>query len=489
MRVLGGDVTSGAPRPSGCSTENGALWVLDRMRMRRGLSVVLAVAAALVFAAGVYLAGVGSGFTLADRQVQAACPRVATGPTVLATPIAGHFPTATLTDVPTSPVQVETGVPPTVQPTSPTPTPAYDEAPRTGTTTRDDPLGVLREVWDIVQDEFYGELPDERALNYAAVRGVLGALNDDNTSFIEPSSAAIIGEDATGELEGIGAYVGLDQAGQLEIIRPFTDGPAAQAGLLAGDRILSVDDIPLEGKSLYDAIALIRGPAGTDVRLMIARSEIGAPFEALVTRARIDIPTTTSRMTEENVGYVRLHTFNASARESLEQSLSELLAEEPVGIVLDLRQNPGGWLDQAVEVADLFLREGIILIERWSDGSQDVYESQAGDLGEQIPLAVLVDAGSASASEIVGGALQDNGRAALIGEVTYGKGSVQRPHTLSDGSELRVTIAVWFTPNGRAIHAQGLIPDVVVAWPDGTATHAGDDPQLERAIQFLLEGR
>jgi carboxyl-terminal processing protease len=347
-------------------------------------------------------------------------------------------------------------------------------------------MELLQEVWSIVEDEFYGEIPDQRTRNYAAIRGMLGALEDENTTFIEPRSAAILGEDATGELEGIGAYVGLDEDGRVLIIRPFTDGPAALAGLIAGDRVLSVDDVSLAGRSLYEAIALIRGPAGTDVRLLIMRPGAADPFEAIVTRARVEIPTTTIRMTDEGVGYVRLHTFNASASEALEASLSELLSEEPVGIVLDLRQNPGGWLDQAISVADLFLAEGVIVTERWSDGSEDVYKAHLGDLGEQVPLVVLVDAGSASASEIVGGALQDNGRAVLVGEVTYGKGSVQRPHTLSDGSELRVTIALWFTPEGRALHAQGLTPDVEVPWPDTTSGTA-EGPQLDRAIELLLE--
>jgi carboxyl-terminal processing protease len=348
-------------------------------------------------------------------------------------------------------------------------------------------MRVLREVLLIVQEEFYGELPDSSTLNYAAIRGLLGALDDENTTFIEPNSAAILGEDATGQLEGIGAYVGFDEESRLEIIRPFADGPADLAGLRAGDRILSVDDLPLAGRSIHEAIALIRGPEGTDVRLLIMRTGVLEPFEVVVTRARIEIPTTATLMTDDGVGYVRLYTFNASARSALEGSLSELLAQDPVGIILDLRQNPGGWLDQAISVADLFLAEGVILVERWSDGAEDVYRARLGDLGERVPLVVLVDAGSASASEIVGGALQDNGRAVLIGESTYGKGSVQRPHALSDGSELRVTIALWFTPGGQAIDGHGLTPDIEVLWPDDGVLATGDDPQLEQAIEYLLD--
>jgi carboxyl-terminal processing protease len=448
--------------------------------VRRSVTIILALVAGLVFSAGLYLAGVGSGFAIADIRGRSAA--TVTAP-------AAALPARTPCPGVSEPAAPGPTSAPTTAPTAPPPTATRSAGPPSATeeAPEGEPFLLLGEVWSILSDEFYGDFPDVQALDYAAIRGLLGALGDEDTTFIEPDSAAIMGEDATGELEGIGAYVGLDQEGRLQIIRPFEDGPAALAGLISGDLVLSVDDVPLSGRSLYEAIALIRGPAGTEVRLLIERAGMSEPFETIVTRARVAIPTTTARMLDQGVGYMRLHSFNASATEALERSLRDLLSQGAVGVVLDVRQNPGGWLDQAIGVADLFLADGVILVERWSDGGEDVYRAREGDAGEHVPLVVLVDGGSASASEIVGGALQDNQRALLVGEVTYGKGSVQRPHTLSDGSELRVTIAAWFTPDGRAIHAQGLTPDFEVAWPDGADLEAGNDPQLNRAVELVLE--
>lgn len=464
--------------------------------MRSGAKVVLAVVAALVFLTGVFLVGVGSGYVLAGARPLRAQPATpdAVGPasdsgtpTPQALPANPTIPAADTATAKPAPSPSPARTPSLAPSPYPTPTPAFEESDDVDGTD-EDPFQVLREVWDLVQVEFYGDLPDRQALNYAAIRGLLGALDDENTAFIEPRSAAVIDEDASGEFEGIGAYVGVDDEGKLEIISPFEGGPAAKAGLIAGDRVLAVDGTPLEGKSLYDAITLIRGPAGSQVILLIERRGAPTPVEAIVTRARIEVPTTTVRMTDEGIGYIRLHSFNAAASRQMEEGLEELLAQEPAALVLDIRQNPGGWLDQAIAVADLFLADGVILVERWSDGSEQVFEAGAGDMAEHVPLAILVDGGSASASEIVAGALQDSGRATLVGEPTYGKGSVQRPHTLSDGSELRVTIAVWFTPGGRAIHGRGLVPDIEVTWPEPTGDEPLTDPQLERAIQYLLTG-
>jgi carboxyl-terminal processing protease len=327
-----------------------------------------------------------------------------------------------------------------------------------------------------------------REVSYAAIHGVLSTLDDPYTAFIEPEPAAILAEDATGAFEGIGAYVNMTDSGILEISGVFEGGPAEQAGIREGDQVLEVDGVKITGLTLYEAIGLIRGPAGTQVTLLVARNGVKDPFEVAVTRARLEIPIIAVEMRDDNVGYIRLYEFSATAREQMEEGLEELLSQEPVGIVFDLRMNPGGWLDQAIEVADLFLDDGAVLIERWSDGREDLLPpsgARPGDIGEKIPLVVLVNGGTASASEIVAGALQDRERAVLIGEPTFGKGSVQRPFTLSDGSELRVTIARWFTPNDRAIHGQGLTPDIEVSWPE-EGVEPGQDPQLERAIEYLL---
>lgn len=362
---------------------------------------------------------------------------------------------------------------------TPVPTPASED---------EKTFQVFWEVWDLVQQNFYGELPGMEEVTYAAIHGMLRTLDDEYTAFVEPQAAAIIAEDATGKFEGIGAFVSMDEEGKLELAGIFEGGPAEKAGLRAGDRVLAVDGVSIVGSTLYQAISLIRGPAGTEVTLLIEREDVPEPFEVTVTRARLEIPVIEVEMRDDDIGYIRLYEFNAAASQRLEDGLEELLPQEPRGIIFDLRGNPGGWLDQSVEVADMFLDDGTILFERWSDGREQVFEAHPGDIGEDVTLVVLVNGATASASEIVAGALQDWERAVLIGEPTFGKGSVQRPFTLSDGSELRVTVALWFTPNDRAIHGQGLVPDIEVPWPQDEDLDPDADPQLDRAVEYLLTG-
>ncbi|NLF01890.1 MAG: S41 family peptidase [Anaerolineales bacterium] len=435
--------------------------------MRSSTRYILLAIVVLVLIGAAYLGGAGSGFFLA-RALQRNVPvyPAAEDPPAVASPAAP-------TDVP------EATREPPAQPTdTPPPTAAPDEQ---------EVFGLFWEVLGLVREHYYGDIPDMRTLTYAAIQGMLRSLDDDYTAFIEPDVAAVLSEDATGEFEGIGAFVEMDEQGWLRIAQPFENGPADAAGLLTGDWVLEVDGVSLEGLSLYEGINLIRGPNGSQVTLLIAREGEREPFEVVITRARIEIPITQVEMREDGIGYLRLSEFSATASQLVEDALGDLLAQQPRGIVLDLRQNPGGWLDQSIEVSDLFLDSGLVLIERWSDGSEERFRSDSGDLGEQIPLVVLVDRGSASASEIVAGALQDRGRAVLIGEITFGKGSVQRPFSLEDGSELRVTIAHWYTPNDRAIGDSGLTPDIEVEWP-AELDDPDADPQLERAVEYLLTG-
>lgn len=351
----------------------------------------------------------------------------------------------------------------------------------------DQAFGIFWEVWKLVQQEYYGEIPSPQTVAYGAIRGALQTLGDPYTSFIEPKIARILQEDASGQFEGIGALVRMNRDNKLEIVRTFEGSPAQRAGLRAGDLVIKVNGQSIVGYSIYEAIALIRGPAGTSVTLTVERPGEREPFEVTVTRARITIPVVEARMLPQGVAYIQLFDFSAQATRQLQEQLKALLAQNPRGLILDLRDNPGGFLDQAIQVADLFLDEGVVAYERTRDGEERVFRSKSGDPGEKIPMVVLVNAGSASASEIVAGALQDRGRARLVGERTFGKGSVQLSHTLSDGSELRVTIARWFTPKNQAIHGQGLNPDIEVG-VDPNQPAGGGDPQLEKAVEVLLQG-
>ena len=436
--------------------------------LRNVIKFVLVGMVLLVLTVTVFVAGFGSAYLLTGSGVLPTWSAVA--PT--ATPISPSLP-------PEEAGEEETPIPTPV----PIPTPAGED---------EEAFQLFWEVWDLVQRNFYGELPDMQQVTYAAIRGMLSRLDDEYTAFLEPNAAAILAEDATGEFQGIGAFVGMDEDGNLEIVGTFEEGPAEQAGLLAGDRVLEVDGVSIAGSTLYEAINLIRGPADSEVTLLIAREGVPEPLEITVIRAHLDIPVIEVEMRDDGVGYIRLYEFSAKASERVEEGLEELLAQDPRGIVFDLRQNPGGWLEQAVEVADLFLDDGMILSERWSDGHEYKFEADPGDVGEDIPLVVLVDRGSASASEIVAGALQDRERAILVGELTFGKGSVQQVFALSDGSELRVTAARWFTPNNQAIHGQGITPDIEVPWPEQEEDVEPEtqpaDPQLERAAEYLLTG-
>ncbi|MFN2225118.1 MAG: S41 family peptidase [Anaerolineae bacterium] len=369
---------------------------------------------------------------------------------------------------------------PAAEPTA-APAPTIEIPPESGTT-----FDLFWEAWQLIQRDYYGDLPTEEEMTYGAIRGAVNTLGDPFTAFIEPDAAEINRQDDSGSFEGIGAYVTM-QDGRLMIVSTFEGQPAEQVGLRRNDIVLQVDDTVIENMSIYEAIDLIRGPAGTTVTLTILR-EGEEPFEVEVTRASIDIPVVESEMREDGIAYVRLIDFSSDAAAKLEAAVEEMLAQNPTGLILDLRSNPGGWLNEAVLVSGLFLPEDeLVLIERFRDGTERPYYSPNQPVNLDLPMVLLVDGGSASASEIVAGALQDHGRATLIGETTFGKGSVQWPHELSNGAELRVTVARWFTPADRAIHGEGLEPDITVELTVEDMD-AGLDPQLDRAVEYLLAG-
>jgi len=344
---------------------------------------------------------------------------------------------------------------------------------------------IFWESWHILERDFYGDLPDDQEMTYSAIHGVIDDLDDNYTAFLEPELAAVVREDMSGSFEGIGAVVNMNDDGQLEIVQTLKGKPAAQAGLRSGDIVLAVGDTAIEEMSVFEAVALIRGPAGSVARLTIKRQDIEEPFVVEVVRQRIEMSTVESKMLDDGIAYLKLTEFNAQAASKLRDGLQSLLADEPKGLIFDLRDNPGGFLNVSVEIGSQFVGEGAILLEKLKDDQDRDYPARGGGLATiNPPLVVLVNGGTASASEIVAGAIQDTGRGTLIGEQTLGKGSVQLSHHLSDGSELRVTIARWFTPNGRAIHEEGLTPDIQVDITEEDI-EAGLDPQLQRAIEYL----
>jgi carboxyl-terminal processing protease len=373
-------------------------------------------------------------------------------------------------------------------PTLPPVEPIEGAGPARSTDFTPEDLDTFWEVWGIVQGEYDGELPSSETLSNAAIEGMLRAVDDPYTNYTPPDEAETIRARAEGSYEGIGAYVLENDDGLTEILQPIEGAPADAAGLKAGDVVLAVDGEPVVEKTLEEVIALIKGPEGTEVTLTIGRNG-SDPFDVKITRAKVDLPVLETQMLPDDIAYLRLMTFfNFDVAEQVETALTDLLAQNPRGLILDLRGNPGGFLLETVQIADMFLADGVILYERSrSQEIQQVYRAEPGGIAEGIPLVVLIDGQSASASEIVAGAVQDHERAVLIGSTTFGKGSVQQSHSLADGSELRVTVARWYTPDDNSIDGSGIAPDIEVT-VDEEAAVAGQDLQLDRAVDYLLNG-
>jgi carboxyl-terminal processing protease len=444
-----------------------------RDALTTGCKFVLIALLGLLIAGTAFAAGFGAGAVLAPLSPALSSEDV-------------ELPTLSLEDVDELPISPSDPTPTSSPPDpTPTPTPTVSLEPSEAEA---EAFDLFWEVWHILEEEYYGELPDETRMTYGAIRGVLDVLDDDHTVFFDPDMANIMREDMSGSFEGIGAFVRMREDGRLMIVAPMEGQPAEAAGLRAGDIILEADGVPLIGMNVSEAILYVRGPKDSVVQLRVLREGVAEPFIVEVTRARIQMPTVEAEMLDDDVAYVKLYDFNAQANARLKDALEELLAQNPRGLIFDLRNNPGGFLNEAVAVASQFVSEGNILIERFSDGTERVYEAREGGVALDVPLVVLVNAGSASASEIVAGAIQDTNRGTLIGETTFGKGSVQLLHQLRDGSELRVTIARWFTPGDRLIHGQGLEPDIVteLTLEDRDARR---DPQLDRAVEYLLTGQ
>ena len=266
------------------------------------------------------------------------------------------------------------------------------------------------------------------------------------------------------------------------------DSPAEAAGLLPGDAIIAIDGDDMSGIDGSLVIRRVLGPANSEVILTIQREEVADPFDVSVIRARIVIPNVEGEMLENDIAYVELFNFGDRTPSELRFVLEDLMAQNPKGLILDLRNNGGGFLSAAVDITSEFVGDGVVLYEEYSDGSRDTFEVRSGGLATEIPLIVLVNGGTASASEILAGAIQDYERAELVGTLTFGKGSVQLPITLADSQgSLRVTIAIWLTPDERHIHDIGLEPDYVIEFTEEDIEN-GIDPQLEKAIELLIEG-
>ena len=323
-------------------------------------------------------------------------------------------------------------------------------------------LKILSEVLYLIQTNYVEEV-DTQEVIYGAIHGMLRTL-DPHSSFMPPDMYQEMQVETRGNFGGLGIQIAIKDD-QLTVIAPIDDTPAYRAGIEAGDKIIKIEDQPTNDMTLMEAVKLLRGPKGTQVTITIMRDGFDKPREFTIVRDIIEIKSVSYRMLVHNIGYLRLRQFQEDSADEMEDALRDLEENDMEGLILDLRSNPGGLLNSAVDVADKFLEKGKLIV--YTEGrkkNQDMrFVAHQEFTHPNYPIVVLVNHGSASASEIVAGALQANSRAVIIGTQTYGKGSVQSVIPLSDNSGLRLTTALYYTPDGRSIHEKGITPDIILA--------------------------
>jgi len=343
-------------------------------------------------------------------------------------------------------------------------------------------FGVFWEAWDLIEKNYILGPLDYRKMVYGAVSGMVNSLGDPYSTFLTPEENSALDEDLKGVFGGIGAEVGYrDNA--ITVIAPLKGSPSEKAGLLAGDLIAEVDGKSTEGLNVDDVVKMIRGDKGTSVKVTVVRGKETLSFD--IVRDTIVDKTVKWEMKEGQVAYIEITQFKQDTAKELDAQIGDILAQDPKSIVLDLRNNPGGYLNVVVDVAGRFIDEGqTVVIEESGKGEPKVYKASGGKRFNNLPIAVLVNEGSASAAEILAGALKDNKLGTLVGKKTFGKGLVQGISELGDGSALKITVAKWMTPNGNNINKDGIAPDVEVEFSVDDFK-AGKDPQLDKALEIL----
>lgn len=358
---------------------------------------------------------------------------------------------------------------------------------------KDVDFNLFWKVWNLVKENYVKQPVAETELFYGAMAGLVAGLKDPYSVFLEPVTSKKFAQEISGSFEGIGAEIGIKK-NRLTIVAPLPDTPAYKAGLKAGDKVMAIDDFDTTGISLDQAVNLIRGKRGTEVVLTVMRENLEETKKIFIIRGTIDIPSVRWHQAEEDedITYIKVSYLNEDTPADFKNVVKDILTKNSKGVILDLRNNPGGLLNVAVEVASYWVDEGIIVIEQFGPNYKNnltldkrvEYKSKGYGKLKDIPTVVLVNQGSASGSEIIAGALQDYQKATILGEKTFGKGSVQELEKLPDGSSVKLTIAEWFTPQGRVINDQGVEPDIEVELSEEDFDN-DKDPQLEEAIKIL----
>ncbi|MFA6131731.1 MAG: S41 family peptidase [Patescibacteria group bacterium] len=339
------------------------------------------------------------------------------------------------------------------------------------------------DIWNFTKENYYKQPVSDEALFYGSIKGMLAGLEDPYSVFFDPDEAKEFGNSLNGTFEGIGAQIDVDENGQLVIVAPLPGSPAETVGLRPGDHILAIDGVETTGMSVDEAVTKIRGPKDSVVTLIISRDGLTEAMEIPITRNTITVDSVKLEMRDDGLAVISIHFFNEDTAVLFTAAMNDLLAQGAEGIILDLRSNPGGLLDVAIDIGSAWIGQDTVVIQSTRDQKQAFVGSSNARLSE-IPTVVLVDGGSASASEIVAGALQDYGFAQLVGTQTFGKGSVQDYRELEDGSALKLTTAEWLTPKERSINHVGITPDFIVEYTLADA-EAKLDPQMDKAVGLL----
>src|SRR3989339_1492658 len=339
------------------------------------------------------------------------------------------------------------------------------------------------DVWDKIKTKYVKQPVQDVDMFYGAVQGLVSSLGDPYSLYFPPKEAEQFAKDLSGELEGIGAEIGVKEE-QLVVVSPLPDSPAEKAGLRPGDKILFIDKESSFGMDVGTAVSKIRGKANTQVVLTIARDGVKDAKEITITRLKITIPAILFSSKPNDIAYLRVMQFNDETTRELNKYIKQIKSRQTKGIILDLRNNPGGYLDTSIEMASQWITSGVVVSEKGRAGISNEHKTFGSHPLSDIRTVVLVNKGSASASEIVAGALQDTKKGVLIGEQTYGKGSVQDLETFPDGSALKLTIAEWFTPNGKNINKEGIKPDIEIK-EDWENEKVGEDAVLDAALNLF----
>ncbi len=342
------------------------------------------------------------------------------------------------------------------------------------------------EAWQIIHTQYVDQPVNDTKLMEGAIRGMVDSLGDAHSTYMDPQTYKDANSELAGSYEGIGAVVDTSGA-YLTVISTFPDSPAEKAGVQSGDQLIAIDHVSMTGIDPEVVRQKVLGPAGSTIHLTIERKGEPTALEFDITRAKITVSSASGKMLPDGIGYIQITTFGENTTKELTTALKTVMAQNPKGLILDLRDNGGGYLQTAVEVVSQFQGTGTVLYEQYGDGTKKPYLVNPGGMATKIPMVVLINEGTASASEITAGALQDYGRAKLVGVVSYGKGSVQNwvPIDNNEGA-VRITIARWLTPNGRQIDKKGLTPDVYVQ-RTAEDRQAGRDPQLDLGVEVLRD--